>query len=117
MLTRKAAAKIKEMVASAGLEKGWALRLEASRPKNVCSPQHAMRFEMEKPSADDHAFDSGGIRVVVLKRQLEMLDGTEIDFGEKKKVQGFIIDSPNFNVDLLDKWGPVLASDPLSAPK
>ena len=36
--TAPAMAKVKEVVASAGISEAWALRLEASWPKRVCSP-------------------------------------------------------------------------------
>ena len=101
-------------MASSGIGETWVLRLEASWSKKVCSPQHAMRFEIKPPSAEDHSFESGGMKLVVLKRQLEMLRGTEIDLGERKGEQGFIITSPNLKGDLLEKWGPVLEADPLS---
>jgi iron-sulfur cluster assembly protein len=114
-LTPSALAKIKDVVASAGLVGAWSLRLEASWPKGVCSPQHKMRFDADPPSSEDHAFESGGIKIVVLKRQVDMLRGTEIDYGEKGGRQGFIINTPNFKGELLEKWGPVLQSDPLSA--
>jgi Fe-S cluster assembly iron-binding protein IscA len=114
-LTPPALAKVKEVVASAGITEPWALRLEASWPVAVCSPQHALRFDSDPPSSEDHAFDSGGIRILVLERQVDMLRGTEIHYGEKNGQQGFLINTPNFKGDLLEKWGPVLRSDPLSA--
>ena len=114
-LTPAALAKVKEIVASAEIAEPWALRLEASWPKAVCSPQHAMRFEANLPSTEDHAFESGGIKLVVLERQVDMLRGTEIHYGRKDGQEGFIINTPNFKGDLLEKWGPILSSDPLSA--
>jgi Fe-S cluster assembly iron-binding protein IscA len=114
-LTPAALAKVKEVVASAGISEPWALRLEASWPKAVCSPQHNLRFDDNPPSSEDYGFETGGIRVRVLRRQVDMLRGTEINYGTKNGQQGFIINTPNFKGELLEKWGPVLASDPLSS--
>ena len=105
------------MVASSGLGTAWVLRLEASWSPTICSPQHNMRFDVVQTKPEDLALDSGGIKLVVLKRQAEMLRGTTIDFGEKKGEPGFIISTPNFKGELLDKWGPILAADPLSTAK
>ena len=113
--TPAATAKVEAIMASAGFNESRLLRLEASWPKGVCGPQHKMEFEEAPPSSQDHAFKSGGINVVVHKRQVEMLRGTVIDYGEKDGQQGFIINTPNFQGELLEKWGPVLQSDPLSA--
>jgi Fe-S cluster assembly iron-binding protein IscA len=109
--------RVKAIVASAGLIESWALRLEASWPEGVCGPQHQMRFDAAPPSSEDHAFESAGIKLVVLKRQVDLLRGTEINFGEKSGEQGFIINTPNFQGESLEKWGPVLQADPLSAAK
>jgi Fe-S cluster assembly iron-binding protein IscA len=114
-LTPRALGRIKEIVTSTEIGDGWSLRLQASWPKGVCSPQHAMQFDAGVPSPGDHGFASGGIRVVVLERQLDMLRGTEIDFGEKDGKQGFIIKTPNLEGEPLKTWGPILETDPLSA--
>ena len=116
-LTPAALAHVKEVVASSGLGTAWVLRLEASWSPTICSPQHNMRFDVVQAKPEDLAFDSGGIKLVVLKRQAEMLRGTQIDFGEKNGESGFIINTPNFKDKLLEKWGPILAADPLSTPK
>ena len=110
-------AQVKEVVASTGLGIAWVLRLEASWSPTICSPEHNMRFDVDHAKPEDLAFDSGGIKLVVLKRQADMLRGTTINFGEKNGEPGFIINTPNFEGKLLEKWGPVLAADPLSAPK
>ena len=116
-LTPAALAQVKKVVASTGLGTAWVLRLEASWSPTICSPQHNMRFDVDHAKPEDLAFDSGGIKLVVLKRQAEMLRGTKVDFGEKNGERGFIINTPNLQGKLLEKWGPVLAADPLSAPE
>jgi Fe-S cluster assembly iron-binding protein IscA len=116
-LTPAALARIKEIVAEARLPEPWALRLEASWPERICSPQHKLEFQVARPASEEHAFESSGIKLVVHKRQLEMLRGTEIHFGEKTGQMGFIITTPNFQGEALEKWEPALRADPLSAPK
>jgi Fe-S cluster assembly iron-binding protein IscA len=116
-LTPAALAHVKEVVASSGLGTAWVLRLEASWSPTICSPQHNMHFDVDHAKADDLAVDSARIKLIVLKRQAEMLRGTKIDFGEKNGEHGFIINTPNFKDKLLEKWGPILAADPLSTPK
>jgi Fe-S cluster assembly iron-binding protein IscA len=116
-LTPAARARIKEIVAKHKVPEPWTLRLEASWPEGICSPQHKMEFQVARPSSEDQAFESSGIKLVVHKRQVEMLRGTEIHFGEKGGEKGFIITTPNFEGEALKKWGPVLRADPLSAPK
>ena len=113
-LTPEALAQIKKVVASSGLGTAWALRLEASWAPKICGPQHDMRFDVDRAKPDELAFNSSGIKLVVLKRQAEMLRGTKVYFGEKNGQQGFIIKTPNFEGNLLEKWGPILAADPLS---
>ncbi len=114
-LTPAALARVKAIVASAGLIEPWSLRLEAYWLEGVCSPQHQMRFDADPPSPEDHPFESAGIKLVVLERQADLLRGTEINFGEKAGEQGFIINTSNLQGASLEKWGPVLQSDPLSA--
>lgn len=113
VLTPAALAKVKAFAED--LPRPWALRLEAYWPEGICGPQHRLQFVADPPSSEDRACESGGISIVVLGRQAEMLRGTEIHFGEKSGQQGFIITTPNFQGDALEKWGPVLRSDPLSA--
>ena len=113
VLTPAALAKVK--AAAEGLPGPWALRLEAYWPEGICSPQHRLQFVADPPSSEDEACESGGISIVVLKRQAEMLRGSEIHFGEKSGEEGFIITTPNFQGDALETWGPVLQADPLSA--
>jgi Fe-S cluster assembly iron-binding protein IscA len=71
-------------------------------------------IDTNPPSSADYAFVSGGLRVVVLKRQVDMFRGAEIDYGEKDGRQGFLVNNPNFEGELLKKWGPIVAADPLS---
>jgi len=92
----------------------WVLRIRVSWPANVCSPQHAMDFGANRPTDEDHAFESHGLRFHVLKRQMEMLRGTRITFGRMGDATGLMFDNPNFKGESLETWEPILAADPLS---
>jgi len=113
-VTPRAAKRVREIVASAAIKGDWALRLQASWPKGICCPQHKLDIETNLSSPSDTRLESGGIRVIVLKRQVDMFRGAQIDFGEKNGRQGFLVDNPNFEGELLKKWGPIVAADPLS---
>jgi len=115
-VTARAAETVTRIVKEQGIEGSWYFRVEASWPKGICSPQHRLDIETS-PSESDSTFESAGIKVVVLKRQVEMFRGARVDYGEKDGKQGFLVDNPNFEGDLLKKWGPVVAADPLSAAK
>lgn len=116
-VTPRAAKSIREVVESLDRTGTCALRLEAFWPNGICCPQHKLNLEITPPSSMDYAFESGGIKVVVLKRQADMFRGAQIDYGEKNGSQGFILNNPNFEGELLKKWGPIVAADPLSAGK
>jgi Fe-S cluster assembly iron-binding protein IscA len=116
-VTPRAAKRVKEIVESQGITETWALRLQASWPKGVCSPQHKLDLETNLSSSSDTVFESGSMRVIVLKRQADMFRGAQIDFGEKDGQLGFLVNNPNFEGDLLKKWGPIVAADPLSESK
>ena len=68
-------------------------------------------LDSEVSPAVDHVFESGGIKVVVWKRQIEMLRGTQIDHAEEGEVKGFVIKNPNLDGEALKKWLPVLAAE------
>jgi iron-sulfur cluster assembly accessory protein len=57
---------------------------------------------------EDHAFEVKGVRVVIWKRQIEMLRGTRIDYVSQGEKQGFSVKNPNFEGAALKKWLPLL---------
>lgn len=113
-VTSRAAKSVREVVEAQAMPNTWALRLETYWPKGICSPQHRLKIDTDPASPEDHVFASGGIKVVVLKRQMEMFRGAQIDYGEKNGEHGFLVNNPNFEGELLKKWGPIVAADPLS---
>lgn len=59
--------------------------------------------------ATDYLFESAGIRMVVEKRQVEMLRGTQLEYVEEKK--GFNVKNPNLEGESLKKWLPILHAE------
>lgn len=47
-------------------------------------------------SAADHTFEANGVKVVVAARQVALIRGTTVDFGEDKGQRGFKVRNPNF---------------------
>ncbi|MCW9706323.1 HesB/IscA family protein [Fodinibius salsisoli] len=51
--------------------------------------------EAEQSSAEDQEFEDNGIKLVVDMRSFLYLSGTELDYTEGLKGQGFYFDNPN----------------------
>jgi iron-sulfur cluster assembly protein len=62
---------------------------------------------------EDQAFRAGGVQVVVARRQVEMLRGTEVDYVEKDDARGFKINSPKWDDEATRKqWLAELDKEP-----
>jgi iron-sulfur cluster insertion protein len=62
-------------------------------------------------SPEDFTCESAGVRVVVFKRQMEMVRGAEVDFGEVDGRQGFKIENPNFKGESAKRWLALLEKE------
>ncbi len=92
-LTLTAAAKLREVAASKGLEKAG-LRVFVSG--GGCSGlQYGMAFETEGGEEDDHVFETGGVPVFVDPISITYLEGARIDFEDSLMGGGFKIENPN----------------------
>jgi len=90
-LTPKAADQVRTMRAGAAAP---ASRLRFFVEDGGCSGlQYGMAFDEAK--ADDAAFESEGVGIVVDPRSLVHLDGTTIDFDDGLQGRGFEIRNPN----------------------
>jgi len=90
-LTERAAAHVSSFIAKRG--KGVGLRLGVRT--SGCS---GMAYKLEYAdavNADDHTFESHGVKVVVDPRSLAFLDGTELDFAREGLNEGFKFNNPN----------------------
>src|SRR5262249_3434850 len=108
-LTPKAAAVIHQHVAELRMSGKLHLRVRVI-PGGCQGFQHKLDLD-PAVSAEDHVCDSGGVSVVVFKRQVEMLRGTQVDYGEESGKHGFKVDNPNFKGDWTKKWLPLLEQE------
>ena len=91
LLTPRAANQVRTMRA-AGAAADARLRLFVET--GGCSGlQYGMSFDA--PKADDSAFESEGVPIVVDPKSLEHLDGTTVDFDDGLHGKGFEIRNPN----------------------
>jgi iron-sulfur cluster assembly accessory protein len=109
-VTPKVVAALRQIVNGDPVTGTWYLRLRVL-PGGCCGYQHKLDLDTNMPSASDHAFASGGIKVVVLRRQLEMLRGAQVDYGEKDGKQGFMVKNPNFEGAAATRWLAALEVD------
>ncbi len=90
-LTEKAAEHVKEFIANRG--KGVALRLGVKT--TGCS---GMAYVMEFADTiedSDEVFESNGVKVIVDKKSLIYLAGTELDYAKEGLNEGFQFNNPN----------------------
>ncbi|VAW93334.1 Iron-sulfur cluster assembly iron binding protein IscA [hydrothermal vent metagenome] len=90
-LTEKAAEHVKDFIANRG--KGVALRLGVKT--TGCS---GMAYVMEFADTiedSDEVFESNGVKVIVDKKSLIYLAGTELDYAKEGLNEGFQFNNPN----------------------
>ena len=88
-LTDKAAEHVKAFIENRG--KGVALRLGVKT--TGCS---GMAYVMEFADViDDEVFESNGVKVIVDKKSLIYLAGTELDYAKEGLNEGFQFNNPN----------------------
>lgn len=90
-LTPSAAERVKSHLAARG--RGLGLRLGVR--KTGCSGFAYVVNFAEDIAADDHVFDSEGVRVVVDAGSLPLIDGTEVDFVRQGLNEAFRFRNPN----------------------
>ncbi len=91
VLTPRAANQVRTMRTESGAAGG---RLRLFVETGGCSGlQYGMSFD--EPKADDTAFESEGVAVVVDPKSFEHLDGTTVDFDDGLHGKGFEIKNPN----------------------
>jgi iron-sulfur cluster assembly accessory protein len=93
VLTPRAANQVRAMRADSAAAGG---RLRLFVETGGCSGlQYGMSFD--EPKADDAAFESEGVAVVVDPKSFEHLNGTTVDFDDGLHGKGFEIRNPNAN--------------------
>ncbi len=90
-LTPAAARHVEKSLARRG--SGLGLRL-AVKTSGCSGFAYALEF-VDAANADDECFETGGVTVIVDRRSLGMLDGTELDFVREGLNEGFKFSNPN----------------------
>ena len=90
-LTEKAAKHISRYMERRG--KGIGLRLGV-RTTGCSGLAYKLEY-VDELTAEDHVFESHGVRVFVDPKSLPYLDGTELDFAREGLNEGFKFQNPN----------------------
>ena len=90
-LTAKAASHVQGSLARRG--RGVGLRLGV-RTSGCSGLAYRLEFA-DKVDPEDIEFESHGVKVVVDRKSLAILDGTELDFGKEGLNEGFRFNNPN----------------------
>ena len=90
-LTESAAERVRSFLASRG--RGIGLRLGIR--KTGCSGYAYVVNYADDIAEGDHVFDSGGVKVVVDRDSLALIDGTEVDFVRHGLSEAFRFRNPN----------------------
>jgi iron-sulfur cluster assembly protein len=94
VLTDKAAAEVKRIMADQKLEEGTVLRVGVTG--GGCSGfSYSLGFAKDFDDKVDSKFEFHGVPVVVDKKSALYLDGTTVDFYEGIDRRGFTFDNPN----------------------
>ncbi len=90
-LSQIAADRVQKYLENRG--KGIGLRLGVKT--TGCSGMAYVIEFVDELQNDDEVFESHGIKVVVDKKSLLFIDGTEVDFGKEGLNEGFLFKNPN----------------------
>jgi iron-sulfur cluster assembly protein len=89
-LTEKAASHVQSFLAKRG--KGVGLRLGV-RTSGCSGMAYKLEF-VDAVNAEDHEFESHGVKVVVDPKSLPYIDGTELDYAREGLNEGFKFRNP-----------------------
>ena len=89
-LTDPAAERVKDFLANRG--KGIGLRLGVKTMG--CSGMGYVLEFIDEINPDDEVFENNGVKVIVDKKSLVYLDGTELDFAKEGLNEGFQFNNP-----------------------
>jgi iron-sulfur cluster assembly protein len=90
-VTPAAAERVRGYIAKRGKGEGLRLGVRTSG----CSGMAYVIEYADKIEPDDEVYESNGVRIVVDKKSLTYLDGTEIDFAREGLNEGFKFNNPN----------------------
>ena len=90
-VTQNAAERVKEFLVNRG--KGVGLRLGVKT--TGCSGMAYVLEFVDELNPDDEVFEDRGVKVIVDKKSLVYIDGTELDFAKEGLNEGFKFNNPN----------------------
>ena len=90
-LTEAAAERVSSFLANRG--KGVGVRLGVKT--SGCSGMAYIIEFVDETNEDDTIFEDHGVKVIIDKKSLIYLDGTELDFGKEGLNEGFKFNNPN----------------------
>ena len=90
-LSDSAAARVNAFLANRG--KGFGLRLGV-RTSGCSGMAYVLEF-VDEPAAEDTVFEDKGVKVMVDKKSILYLAGTELDFSDGLNGKGFQFKNPN----------------------
>ncbi len=92
-ITERAARVMREQLAKRGTPDA-AIRF-GIRGGGCTGYAYVFQFEDRPPRATDHVFEAHGVRVLVDRKSMRLLDGTTMDFETGIRGHGFRFDNPN----------------------
>jgi len=90
-MTEPAAERVKTFLANRG--KGVGMRVGVKT--NGCSGMSYLLEFVDEINPDDEVFDVNGVKIVVDKKSLVYVNGTEVDFTKEGLNEGFKFNNPN----------------------
>ena len=90
-MTQSAADRVRDFLASRG--KGVGLRLAVKT--NGCSGMAYVMEFVDEVNPEDEVFEMDGVKVIVDKKSLVYIDGTEVDYAKEGLNEGFQFKNPN----------------------
>lgn len=90
-ITQPAAERVKDFLSNRG--KGIGLRLSVKT--NGCSGMAYVMEFVDELNPEDEVFEIGGVKVIVDKKSLVYIDGTEVDYAKEGLNEGFKFNNPN----------------------
>ncbi len=90
-LTEAAADRVRTFLESRG--KGEGVRLGV-RTSGCSGMAYVLEF-VDEVNDDDEVFEDRGVKVIIDKKSLLYLDGTELDYGKEGLNEGFKFNNPN----------------------
>lgn len=90
-VTESAAERIKNFMAQRGAAAGLRLGVRTSGCSGLA---YVLEYADEIDDVDE-VFESNGVKIIVDKKSLVYLDGTELDYGKEGLNEGFKFNNPN----------------------